>query len=166
MKRNGFTLVEIISVISLLSILVIITTPAYTSISNSIRTRNYESKKSTIKSQTLSYVEKYMKDEIYTGLPKKDVNGNLVSDSEGNSIYEPNYYCFTVEYLIQNGIISSDSETEEYIKNDITGDEYETGIYVQVFYDNSDKRLKLVANTIDDKDIIKEENIIKCDVKL
>lgn len=145
--NKGFTLVELIAVIIILSLLIIITTPAYDSISNNIKTRNYESKKSTIKSQTLSYVEKYLKDKVYPG-----------GDTE--------YYCFTVEYLIQNGIISSDDDNDEYIENNVSNKKYRTGIYVQVYYQTDGGKFKLVANTIDDKDIIKESNTIKCDSTL
>lgn len=134
--NKGFTLVELIAVIVILALLVIITTPAYDTVSTNIKTRNYESKKSSIKAQTLSYVEKYMKNNVYNG-----------PNDKGKRI------CFTVDYLIQNGIISSDSDTEEYIQNDITGDKYLTGqtpkkVYIQVFYDY--EKLKLQAFTLDE----------------
>lgn len=124
--NKGFTLVELISVILILSLLVIITTPAYDSISANIKERNYKSKQSTIKSQTLSYVEKYMKDEVYGGTDKK------------------NTICFTVNFLIHNGIISSDSDTEEYILNDITNKQFQgKDNYIEISYDT--KSLKLTA---------------------
>ena len=127
--NKGFTLVELIAVIVILALLVIITTPAYDTVSTNIKTRNYESKKSSIKAQTLSYVEKYMKNDVYNG-----------SSDKGKGI------CFTVDYLIQNGIISSDSDTEEYIKNDITGEEYKNEkIFIKVAYDYIN--LKLIALT-------------------
>lgn len=125
--NKGFTLVELIAVIVILGLLVIITTPAYNSISNNIKKSNYESKKSTIKAITLSYVEKYLKDEIYSGASDKD-----------------KVKCFTVDYLIKSGIISSDSDEKEYIENDINGEKYEINqVYLQVFYDY--ENLKLVA---------------------
>jgi len=125
--NKGFTLVELISVIAILALLVIITTPAYDSISNNIRTRNYESKKSTIKSETLKYVEKYLKSEIYSGADDKN-----------------KAKCFTVKYLIQSGIISSDSDEEEYILNDITNTPHSGDtVYLNIIYDY--KKLKLVA---------------------
>lgn len=134
--NKGFTLVELIAVIVILALLVIITTPAYDTVSTNIKTRNYESKKSSIKAQTLSYVEKYMKNNVYNG-----------PNDKGKRI------CFTVDYLIQNGIISSDSDTEEYIQNDINGDKYLVGqtpkkVYIQVFYDY--EKLKLQAFTLDE----------------
>lgn len=131
--NKGFTLVELIAVIVILSILMIITTPAYSSISTNIKTRNYESKKSTIKAQTLSYVEKYMKNDVYDG------------PSNNKKI------CFTVNYLIQNGIISSDNETDEYIENDITGKQYkDTDKYIEIYYDVDS--LKLKANMPENND--------------
>lgn len=130
--NKGFTLVELIAVVTILGLLAIITTPAYTNISTSIKTRNYESKKSTIKAQTLSYVEKYLKDDVYPG-------------------NNTNYYCFTVNYLIQNGIISSDNDEEEYIENNISGEKYKGDTeYIKVSYDN--KKRKLIAITNDDTD--------------
>ena len=122
--NKGFTLVELIAVVVILSLIAIITTPAYDSISNNIKTRNYESKKSTIKAHTLSYVEKYLKNEAYDGTKSKTL-------------------CFSVNYLIRNGIISSDSETDEYIENNVTGEKYRNEIFINVYYETG--KLKLVG---------------------
>ena len=133
MNNKGFTLVEIIAVVMILGLLAIITTPAYDTISNSIKSRNYESKKSTIESQTLSYVEKYLKDEVYTG-KKTDGSGNIISEK----------ICFTIGYLIENGIISSDNDNDEYIENNNDGEKYtDNEAYVLVEYKND--KLKLFA---------------------
>ena len=127
MNNKGFTLVEIIAVVAILGLLAIITTPAYETISNNIKTRNYESKKNTIKSQTLSYVEKYFKDKVY----------------DGTNSYN---YCYTVDYLIENGIISSDSDKDEYIENNVTGEKYSDGIeYIKIFYDSNKFKLKAIV---------------------
>lgn len=123
--NKGFTLVELIAVITILAILAVITMPAYQTISTNIKTRNYESKKSTISSETLAYVEKYMKDKIY--------------DGTGTS----KNYCFTVNFLIKNGIVISDDEEKEYIKNEITDETYSGNTkYILVYYDTGSLKLK------------------------
>ena len=59
--------------------------------------------------------------------------------------------CFTVNYLIQNGIISSDSDTEEYILNDITNKKFQgTEKYIEIYYDVDS--LKLKANMPENND--------------
>lgn len=132
MNNKGFTMVEIIAVIAILGLLAVITTPAYNSISSNVKNRNFESKKNTIESQTLSYVEKYLKDKVYDG-KTTDASGNLISEK----------LCFTVGYLIENGIISSDSETEEYILNDIDNVKYSNdSAYVFVKYDSDKFKLE------------------------
>ena len=141
MNRKGFTLVELIAVITIMSLIAIITTPAYDSISKSIKTRNYESKKNTIKAHTLNYVEKYLKNEAYDGTTSKIL-------------------CFSVNYLIRNGIISSDNEKEEYIENNVTGEKYVNDeIFVKVIYDL--KKLKLVGIVKDDEAINDNDGNIK-----
>lgn len=133
MNRKGFTLVELIAVITIMSLIAIITTPAYDSISKSIKTRNYESKKNTIKAHTLNYVERYLKNEAYDETTSKTL-------------------CFSVNYLIRNGIISSDNEKEEYIENNVTGEKYANDIiYIKVQYDTIN--LKLIGIAKDDEAI-------------
>jgi len=130
MNNKGFTMVEIIAVVTILGLLAVITTPAYDSISKNIKHKNYESKKNTIVAQTLSYVEKYMKDDIY-------------GDKFSSGTVENTNHCFTVGYLIQTGIISSDSEEDEYILNDEINKQYKKDdAYVLVWYDNNDFKLK------------------------
>lgn len=126
--NKGFTLVELIAVVTILGLIVIITTPAYDSISKNIKTKNYESKKTTIKKATQEFVEKYYKNEAYDGKNSKTL-------------------CFSVNYLIRNGIISSDDEKEEYIKNDITDEKYKGGTpFVIIYYDLDSLKLVAVAN--------------------
>lgn len=140
--NKGFTLVELIAVVTILSLIAIITTPAYDSISNNIKTRNYESKKSTIKAHTLSYVEKYLKNEAYDGTSTGTKSKTL---------------CFSVNYLIRNGIISSDSETDEYIENNVTGEKYRKDkIFINVYYETG--KLKLVGLVEGDDDFEKNCN--------
>ena len=134
--NKGFTLVELIAVITILGLLAIITTPAYDTISNSIKESNYKSKQNTIKKQTLSYVEKYLKNEVFDG--NSGINKKM---------------CFTVKYLIENGIVLSDDEEKDYIKNDVTKDEYEGNtIYLNITYDKEKMKLNAIAKGENDFD--------------
>lgn len=144
--NKGFTLVELIAVVTILALLAVITTPAYESISSSVKKRNYESKMESIKAQTLSYVEKYLKDKVYDG-----------SSTQKNPTYSISHaYCFSPNFLIQNGIINSDDEKDDYIKSDVTDKKYSgnndlsgNNTYIKVFYDY--KALKLKAVVVDQK---------------
>ena len=127
--NKGFTIVELIAVITILGIIAIITTPAYDTISKSIKESNYNSKMNMIKTQTLNYVEKYM---------KNDINNTGA--------------CFKATDLIKNGIITSDSETEEYIENDVTKKQYTDEDIVKVYYDNNDYKLRAIAINENDFD--------------
>ena len=140
MNERGFTLVELLAVIVILGLLAIITTPAYETISNNIKIRNYESKKNVIKKETIEYVEKYLKNETYDNNTSKTL-------------------CFTVDYLIKNGIITSDDEKSEYIENNVTGEKYSGNTnYISVKYDSDN--LRLVATTLDE-----EEGELSCNIE-
>ena len=143
--NKGFTIVELLSVIAILALLVIIMTPAYDTVNNNIRKRNYESRKSEIKSQTISFVEKYAKDKVY--------------DGRGTS----NCICFTPAFLIQNGIITSDDDKEEYIKNDFENTTYkgDSEPYIKILY--STEKKKLYAITIDEETEFNENTCNKTD---
>ena len=146
--NRGFTLIELIAVITILGILAIITTPAYNSISKNIKTNNYKSKQSTIKKQTINYVEKYMKNNAFDGELKENV------------------VCFSVKFLIHNGIIASDSETKEYIENNVTSKKYyvnnsNSKNFVKVYYD--EENLRLVSVIKDDYELDYDD--ISCDIE-
>lgn len=135
MNKKGFTLVELISVIAILAILIVLTIPTYNNVSNNIKQRNFDSKKSVIEKQTIEYVNKYLKEETY----------NYINRTSKN-------VCFSVRFLIRNGIITSDKENDEVIINDVNNDEYKGNKYiVAVSYDNASR--KLIAKTIGDEEI-------------
>lgn len=135
MNNKGFTLVEVISIVVILSLLLVLTAPTYSSVSDNIKERNFASKKSVIEKQTIEFVNNYMKDETYN-----------TSSKEGKNI------CFTAGFLIRNGIITSEDEKKEIIINDITKEEYSGDKIVIAISYNNDSR-KLIAKTIGDEEI-------------
>ena len=147
MNERGFTIIEIIAVVTILGLLVIITTLAYNAISNSIKQKDFENKKSVIKKETIEFVEKYMKNDTY------DPGISNASQT----------ICFTVDYLIHNGIVTSDDQKQEYIKNEATDEEYRRNtVFVAVSYDITNIRLK--AETIDEKPIINTNSSHSCSI--
>ena len=130
MNNKGFTLVEVISIVVILALLLVLTAPTYSSVSDNIKERNWASKKSVIEKQTIEFVNNYMKDDTYTGgTPKK--------------------ICFSAGFLIRNGIITSEDEKREIIINDITKDEYaDDTVVIAVSYNESTR--KLISYTITD----------------
>ena len=82
--KKGFTLVEILSVVAILSIIILIAVPSYLGISSSIAKKMYESKKESI----------LLKSEVY-------------AEENGKSVFD-------IKELIENGIIEPDNELGEY----------------------------------------------------
>lgn len=96
MKKNGFTLVEVLAVLIILAILVSLTIPAYMTILKDVRRDNYNSKVTEIETAANKYGER-IKDEIKVA---------------GNACYR-----ISVADLIVMGELTSDSDKEDVIYN-------------------------------------------------
>lgn len=85
MKKNGFTLVELLGVIAILALLATIATPAIISLSNKIKGNMYDAKVKLIKESAILYAEKY-KYKNYIQIPiKKLCEEGFISPDEGLS---------------------------------------------------------------------------------
>lgn len=87
--RNGFTLVETITAIIILSMIMIIAIPAYNGIDKTIKETTYNNKIKSIESATLKYANEYWLDEIK---PEECLNNcfkcyKLYDDIVANGIY-------------------------------------------------------------------------------
>ena len=98
MKKNGFTLVELLSVLIILGILVVLTIPAFANIYTGVRRENLNGKITEIKAAALKYGSK-IKDEI------KDASGSCIETN--------------VAELIEKGYLISESESENVIYNTV-----------------------------------------------
>lgn len=132
MNNKGFTLVELIAVVSILAIIIIIAIPTYQDAALLVKDKNLENKKNIITSDVLNYAKKYELDEI-----KK----------EGN-ITKKQYKCYSMQYIIDKDIYPSDG----YDKNgkDIIINPKTNGTltgFVKVTYDLD--KYKLTANFVD-----------------
>ena len=117
--KNGFTLVELLTVMVILSILVIITIPAYRNISENVKSSNLETIKQLISNATLNHANKYLLDEI------KPSN----NDCSDNSCCK--YY--SIRYIAEQDIYHSN---DRRIIDPITNHDLEG--YIKVSY-NTDK---------------------------
>lgn len=99
MKKNGFTLVEILAVLVILGVLVALTIPAYTSILTDVKRDNYNSKVTEMEIAANKYGEK-IKDEV------KDT-GSICYRQEISS-------------LVRRGYLLSESDYEDIILDPIT----------------------------------------------
>ena len=59
--NKGFTLVELLASLAIMSLIIVISVPAYNGISNTVKENNLNSKKSMMEKATLAYVNKYKK---------------------------------------------------------------------------------------------------------
>lgn len=145
MNNKGFTLVEVISIVVILALILVLTAPTYSTVSDNIKERNWASKKSVIEKQTIEFVNNYMKDDTYY---------YDVSDADGDgTLYENANICFSAGFLIRNGIITSEDEKREIIVNDtISGSAGEyTGDTIVIAVSYNETTRKLISYTITDK---------------
>lgn len=106
--NKGFTLVETITVIIILSGIMLIAVPAYNGVSSTIRKTNYKSKTQAIESATLKYANLHLMDDIKP------------STCESNC-----FKCYDLyDFVLANGIYASEETKEDgslYVINPLIG---------------------------------------------
>lgn len=117
MKKNGFTLVEILAVLVILGVLIALSIPAYTSIMLDVRRDNYNSKVKEMEIAANKYGEK-IKDDI------KNAGAN----------------CYTqdISTLVRKGYLLSESDYDDIILDPITNKAFQGTIktcYCSKIYD-------------------------------
>ena len=117
--KNGFTLVELLAVIVILSILIIIAIPTYNSVSDSIKKSNLETTKSMLENAMLVYGNKYLIDVI------KPANENCSTARNCCKYY-------SISYIKNNNIFKT---TDNSIKDATTNKELEG--YIKLSYNKN-----------------------------
>lgn len=131
MKNKGFTLVELISVIVLLSIILVLVIPAYTQIEGQIKNSNLENKKNMISKAMLEYASANLLDELK---PLGSTGTKTLT--------------YSLDYIIENNIFSAtetDTKGNKIFLNPVTNDK----LYgcIQVSYDI--KKFEVITEFID-----------------
>lgn len=136
MKRNGFTLVEILAVLIILALLIALSIPAYINVFNSIKRDNYHAKVTEVETAANKMGEK-IKDEVknagrgcmHTNISELINKGYLLSESDyDNVIYKPTdntamlgdilvCYCST-SYNVQSYYVEDFNSRKAYHKGD------------------------------------------------
>lgn len=119
MNKKGFTLVELISVVVLLSIILILVIPAYTQIEGQIKNSNLKNKKSMISNAMLEYANTNLLDKL-----------KPLGQTGTNELY------YSLDYIIANNIFAAsetDPQGNKMFLNPVTNDK----LYgcIKVIYD-------------------------------
>ena len=143
MNNKGFTLVELISVVVLLSIILILVIPAYTQIEGQIKNSNLENKKSMISNAMLEYA-----------------NTNLLDELKPLGSKGTNTLTYSLDYIIKNNIFAAsetDSQGNKMFLNPVTNDK----LYgcIEVSYDVN--KFEVKTKFIDKSNQTEMDNCIK-----
>jgi len=128
MKRNGFTLIEMLAVFCIMGLLIILGVPAYLGVYTATRRNNYQNK---IKEVEVA-AEKY-------GSAKKD---------EIKKYYDDNSSCVdtSISYLIEQGYLTSESKTSNYIIDPTTQAPMKGKIFLCYDYNKYDVKAYYAVN--------------------
>ena len=123
MNKKGFSLIEMLVVMIIVSLLLVLVMPAIVNVYTSVKRNNLSSKITHIETESLKYANEY-KDDIK--------NQTCVN--------------YSMEDLVQKGIIASDNKGKDEIINPDTGNPF-TG-YVRICY--CKLRLDVSANYVEE----------------
>lgn len=98
MKKNGFSIVEMLVAIIIVAALIVLFIPAYVTITESVKKNTYSNKVKHLESETLKYANKY----------KDDIKNNNCID-------------YTIDNIISNGLVESDEKGKNVIVNPVDG---------------------------------------------
>ncbi len=137
MRKNGFTLVELLAVLIILGLLIVLTIPAFTTVYSGVRRENLNGKITEIRAAALKYGSK-IKDEvkdandscIETNVSELIEKGYLISESQSsNAIYspvdntpldEPILICYNIpKFDIEAYYVYTFDSNKYYYKNDM-----------------------------------------------
>ena len=148
MKKNGFTLIELVAVIVILGVLVVLITPAIIGMRNTVVNNTLQNKVQMIYDAALDYANDNIMD-----VPKgKNLGGSYscIENKSGGDNCNECCLIVLVKTLIDQGYLVGDTDSRTSIINPLTGDSMNYQL-VCVRYDSEDpQRRELVAYIIDE----------------
>ena len=122
MKRNGFTIIEMLAVLCIIGLLIILGVPGYMTVYVSIRRSNYHSKIKEVEVAAAKY-----------GSAQKDTIKAYYDSHDTNKCKE-----IDIGFLIKQGYLASENPAQEYIKNPTTGGNMDGMIFLCYDYEKYD----------------------------
>ena len=117
MKKNGFTLVELIAVIVILGLLITIAVPSVLSIAEKIRNDMFCTKITNIEKSAEEYGNNHFNELL--SINEHDITIEMLEEADSTTLsgYITNKYVLQVNLLelIRNGNLTKDNEEEPYI---------------------------------------------------
>lgn len=144
LNKKGFTLVEVLAVIIILSIIMLILIPSVNHLIKENKRTNYETLKSTIINAAKTYASDYRYEIIVNNMPcENDSDAKTISSINNEELTESK---ITVKQLINKNYLKSP------IKNPSTGQELdEDNSYVKIQYSCQKKDYNFIDLNITDK---------------
>ncbi len=158
MKKNGFTLIEVILTVIILSIISLIVVPIITKVRNNILQGLYESKVTLINNAARDYGNNYL-----NYIPSFSNSEYNFTDSTDTTVCNDKCLCVSVETLINQGYIKGDSDDKTQITNPLNNNSMNS-LGVCVRYDTNIPKTRKIISYItgyDDELALKEEDDIE-----
>lgn len=153
MKRNGFSLAELLATIVILSVIILIAVPSYLGVTKSVKEKNYQNKKDYLTTKALEYANDNNIDNKTITVNTLLVEGYIASDGDSTNEYEnivnPNggYFDCDLIDIRKDGDIYSVEITETNNCDMVKIEEASEKIKIYV-YDENDLDTELGINNV------------------
>lgn len=143
MKRNGFSLVEMLAAIAILGILMLLVTPAVIVIRNNVLKNTLESKINIINDAAKDYANKHL----------NDIPSHVSAPYSGDKNTTDDCLTIYVRTLINGGYMLGDSNDRMDLKNPLTDETLNNKMICIRFSDNSALTREIVTYIVGEQDL-------------
>lgn len=140
--KYGFTLIELIVVIAIMSLLVLVVTPAITNMRDDILEKTYQSKVRSINNAAKDWASENL---IYV---PSVVNNEY--DEDRDTSCDDNCVCVTINELIVKGFLVGDKEGKSIMTNPITNEPMNDELVCSRYNTNNIETRKIITYIVED----------------